>query len=409
MKVALLSEYPLGTDRVVGGLEAVARELAGGLARRPGVEVHVLSFHGGLATQSRETVDGVHVHRFALPRRFGNVTRGAAERRATQERLREIGPDVVHSLGLGPKALAAADSGFPWLVSVNGIQSVEARTAGGWKNRVRAAVLGGMENAGLRRATDVIVPNGIVAGMLRGRLGGARVHVLENPVDARFFDVRPSGDPGCVVCVGRLLPLKAPEDLVEAARRVVADGGRIRVRFVGPPDDRWYLESLRERVRAAGLGRSVEFLGFVSDEELLRQMGSAGLLVHPSRVEVAPLAVMQAMAAGLPVIATNVGGTARLVDPGRTGLLVPPGEPARLARALLQLGADPARARAMGAAGRLEAEQRFRLSVHLDGALALYREACRPPLDSTGSRRRNALEFRRIAHVPGTGNRRGSS
>ena len=401
MRIALLSEYPLGRDRVVGGLEALARELSRGLASRDDVEVHVLSFHGGLATATRETVEGVQIHRFALPARWGNVTGGAAERRATRQRLREIRPDVVHALGLGPKSLAAADSGFPWVVTVNGIQSNEARTTGGWKNRVRAAVLGGMENAGMRRATDIVVPNERVGEMLRGRTGSARVHVLENPVDASFFDLRPAGDPSRVVCVGRLLPLKAPEDLIEAARRLAIEGVGVRVRFVGPAEDRWYLEGLKERVRSAHLGTSVEFLGFVSDEDLRSEMAAAGVLAHPSRVEVAPLSVMQAMAAGLPVVATDVGGTGRLVDPGRTGLLVPPGEPARLARALAQLRADPPRARRMGVAARAEAERRFRLEGHLDRALDLYREVSARSFDSTGSRRRNALEFRGITHNSG--------
>ena len=257
----------------------------------------------------------------------------------------------MHSLGLGPKALAAADSGFPWLVSVNGIQSNEARSAGGWKNRVRAAVLAGIENAGLRRATDVVVPSDVVAEMLRGRLGVARVHTIENPVHDRFFDVTPSGEGSRILCVGRLLPLKAPEDLLEAARLLAREGRKVHVRFVGPPDDRWYLESLRDRARVAGLSAHVVFLGGVSDDSLLAEIAGAGVLAHPSRVEIAPLSVMQAMAAGLPVVATSVGGTGRLVDAGRTGLLVPPGQPARLARALAQLLDDPARARRMGAGG----------------------------------------------------------
>lgn len=276
MRIAILSEFPRSRDRAVGGLEAVARELAGALATQDGLEVHVVSFHANLAGPSQEDVDGVRVHRFPLPQRFGNVTRGAAERRATAARLRAIRPDVVHSLGLGPKALAAADAGFPWLVSVNGIQSNEAHTSGGFKNRVRAAVLAGMENAGLKRAKDVIVPSDVVADMLRGRLGSARVHTIENPVHERFFALRPAGDPSNVLCVGRILPLKAPEDLIEAARLLASNGRHLRVRFVGPPDDRWYLETLKERARAAGLGGRVTFLGGVPDEQLEAEVAAAG-------------------------------------------------------------------------------------------------------------------------------------
>jgi glycosyltransferase involved in cell wall biosynthesis len=134
-------------------------------------------------------------------------------------------------------------------------------------------------------------------------------------------------------------------------------------------------------------------------------MASAGLLVHPSRVEIAPLSVMQAMAAALPVVATAVGGTGTLVDPGRTGLLVPPGHPARLARAIAQLVDDPARAQRMGAAGRREAEARFRRETHVARTLEVYRAVAARALDSTGSERRNRIAFQKVA--PGAGARRG--
>jgi glycosyltransferase involved in cell wall biosynthesis len=127
-------------------------------------------------------------------------------------------------------------------------------------------------------------------------------------------------------------------------------------------------------------------------------MQRAGVLVHPSRLEIAPLVVMQAMAAGLPVIATDVGGTRRLVDAARTGLLVPPGQPSRLSRALGVLQEDPDRARAMGAEGRRDAEARFRIEGHVDRILEIYRQ--RLALDSTGSRSRNALEFLGLAREP---------
>jgi glycosyltransferase involved in cell wall biosynthesis len=131
----------------------------------------------------------------------------------------------------------------------------------------------------LRRATDVIVPNDVIAGMIRGRIGGGRVHLVENSVDARYFDVRPGADPSRVLCVGRLLPLKAPQDLIEAARLRARDGRAIRVRFVGPFEDPWFFESLRERTRLAGVASLVEFCGFLSDDDLRREMECR---IHPA-------------------------------------------------------------------------------------------------------------------------------
>lgn len=405
MRVVLCAEFPRAPDRVVGGIEEIARGLARSMARRSGLEVHVISFHAGLEGARTEEVAGVIVHRFPLPRRFGNVTFGAQERRVTVRAIRRLSPDVVHALGMGPKALGAADSGTPWLVSVNGIQSNEARHAGGVVNRVRAWAFARMEDTTLRAATDVLVPNERVAEMLDGRLDAARVHCIENAVDESFFEIVPRRESGRIVCVGRVLPLKAPEDLIEAARRLAASGRKARVRFVGPADDPRYLDELRARVRALDLEDRVEFLGFVPDDVLRAELAAAVVLAHPSRVEVAPLSVMQAMAASLPVVATDVGGTRHLVADGETGRLLPPGRPERLAEALAEVLAESPTARRWGEAGRAEAEGRFRVERVVDRTLDVYRSlvGVSGVSESTGSGSRNPIEFQGIARNPRNG------
>jgi glycosyltransferase involved in cell wall biosynthesis len=306
---------------------------------------------------------------------------------------------VVHSLGLGPKALAAASSGLPWVVSVNGIQSNEARATGGLRNAIRGFVLRRVEQAGLDAARDVIVPNPLVRSLLGSRLKGQRVHLVENQVDEVFFDVDGEGDPATIVCIGRLLPLKSPETLIDAVRRLADRRHDVRVRFVGPPDDPAYLETLRQRAARLGLLDRVTFLGFVSDDELLREVAGAGILAHPSRVEVAPLAVMQGLAAGRAVVATRVGGTAHLVRDRRTGRLVPPADPDAMASALEAYLLDPPLARRLAEAGRADARERWLPARVLERTQAVYeavREA-RPGFESAGSRRRNPIELRSLA------------
>ena len=91
-----------------------------------------------------------------------------------------------------------------------------------------------------------------------------------------------------------------------------------------------------------------------------------------SRSEGAPFSILEAMAAGLPVVATDVGGVRELVADGETGLLVPAGDPARLAEALRSLLADPALRRRLGAAGHARARERFDLRALRDAHLELY-------------------------------------
>jgi glycosyltransferase involved in cell wall biosynthesis len=235
--------------------------------------------------------------------------------------------------------------------------------------------------------------------MLRGRLSRQRVHLIENQVDESFFGIQGAGDPATIVSIGRLIPLKAPEVLIEAAGRLAAEGRSFRLRFVGPADDPAYLETLRACARGAGVADRVTFLGFVSDAELLSELKGAGILAHSSRVEVAPLAVMQAMAAGRAAVATDVGSTAHLVDEGRTGHLVPPDRPDALAGALARLLDDPATARRLGEAARAEAQERFLPARVVDRTLAVYRALAPSGTTSEtgGSDFPNRLELQAIA------------
>lgn len=399
MRVALCAEYPQNPDRVVGGIEEVTRRFAHALASRDGVEVHVVSFHQGQRPRSAtEEIDGVFIHRRALPDRFGNVSMGRPERADTVAALREIDPDVVHPLGIGPKALAASESGLPWVVTVNGAQAAETRAIGGIRNRVRAAVFHRLEEESLRRAHTIIVPNPVVRALLGDRIRHARVFTIENAVDERFFDLPGGGDPRRVICVSRVIPHKRPELLVEAARRARATGGPFQVRWIGPADHEGFLDGLRAQVRDAGLEGAFEFVGFVSDDELRAEIAAAGLLVLPSAVEIAPISVMQGMAAGLPAIATDVGGTRHLVEDGRTGRLVPADDVEALATALRSTLDDPEGASAMGAAARVEARERFRVARVVDRTLEVYGTVSPRPgkLEATGSNVRNSLELRAI-------------
>ncbi|MEJ0015133.1 MAG: glycosyltransferase family 4 protein [Acetobacteraceae bacterium] len=110
-------------------------------------------------------------------------------------------------------------------------------------------------------------------------------------------------------------------------------------------------------LRDAGLGERLRLLGY--REDVADLMAAADIFVLPSRFEGLPMSVIEAMLSGLPVVATAVRGPAEQVVPEETGLLVPAGDAAALARALARLAADPALRARMGAAGRRRAEERY--------------------------------------------------
>ena len=169
-----------------------------------------------------------------------------------------------------------------------------------------------------------------------------------------------------LVHVGRFAPPKNHALLVEAFAHVRADAP-LYLLLVGGGE---LEDAVREQVAALGLESRVRFLGVRADvADILR---ASDVFVLSSRVEGNPLSVMEAMAAGLPVVSTAVGGVPELVREGATGLLVPSEDAGALARALQALVDDPVRRQAMGAAARQDAIAHFDIRHTVRGYEQLY-------------------------------------
>lgn len=178
-----------------------------------------------------------------------------------------------------------------------------------------------------------------------------------------------------LACVGRISPEKGQIDLIEALRMVRERGGRISAVLAGDGPDRAAVES---RVREAGLTDSVHLLGYIDPPQQV--LDEADLLVLPSHTEGLPNAALEAMAMHVPVLATSVGGTPDVVTDGATGRLVPPGEPARLADALMDFLADEAPWRVMADRALTMVAERFDFSARTRALEHIYDElgAARP-------------------------------
>jgi len=205
-----------------------------------------------------------------------------------------------------------------------------------------AAVAGSLPDR-LRRSGRVVVA---LPGLDRRAIGGG---------DRRRARSRLGAGPDAVVilCLARLAPSKGQLDLVQAAATLNRPESLLLV-VCGPSQQqhRTYEADLRSAVQRHGLEGSVRFTGFVSDSERADLLAGADLLVHPARAENFGLAVAEAMAVGLPVVAADAPGPRSLVDDPHTGLLYPAGDVAALRRCLERALADPDWRRRAGAAGR---------------------------------------------------------
>jgi sugar transferase (PEP-CTERM/EpsH1 system associated) len=180
------------------------------------------------------------------------------------------------------------------------------------------------------------------------------VRTIPNGIDLDQFTFVGPDAAGPAVFVGRLTAEKDVGTLLRAVAHLAVDRPAFRLAVAGSGPCEAELKDLAATLRITG---SVEFLGEVRDVPAL--LGRASLFVLPSITEGMPLTVLEAMACGLPVIATSVGGTPEAVKHGLTGLLVASGDVRAMADALLRVHSNADAARAMGQAGRERAEALF--------------------------------------------------
>jgi glycosyltransferase involved in cell wall biosynthesis len=213
-----------------------------------------------------------------------------------------------------------------------------------------------------------------------------RVSVIPNAVDPdRFTDPDPRAlakllrhfrtrRSRIVGAAGRLSPEKGFDVLVAAAERVLAEDPSVGFVLFGEGRCR---AELLQQVAAAGLGGSFVLGGFRAD--LDRLVPHLDLLVLPSHTEGLPNIVLEACAAGVPVVATAVGGTPEVIEDGVSGLLVPPGDPEALAARIRDALSSEEKLREMGFQGRQRVLERFTFPVQVGHYLKLFRSLCPAP------------------------------
>ena len=374
LRIVIAGYHPADPADLLGGVEAITLRLAEGLGALGGHEIHVVTTREGLRTSERREYPGRTVH--LLPRSpfLGNLTLMAVDRRRLRRAFARLAPDVIHAHSTSEFALAALESGRPTVVSVHGIVREEARLARGWRERVRGRAAAALEARVLARAREVIVVSPYVAEVFGHYFTRARTHAVETSVSDVFFRVERRPEAATVLFAGLIIPRKGVLELVRAARLVAAELPGVRFRLAGPETDPAYAGEVRRAIAAGGLADTVALLGSLSPAELAREHARATMLVLPSRQETAPIAIQEAMASGLPVVATDVGGNRYLVDEGPCGTLVPAGEVEALAAAITALLRDPARAARCGEAARREATRRFTARAVAERTLAVYGE-----------------------------------
>lgn len=259
------------------------------------------------------------------------------------ERLRADSPDLVH-IYYGHKAVRflgmLKDWGGPWIVSFHGVDAAKFLDQPGYLEQLREVfATAQLVLARSQSLLDRLQSLGCPPEKLR-------LNRTPIPLDHLHITQRPTPPEGHwrLVQACRLIPKKGILTTLDALQTVVKTHPNLRYILCG---DGPQTEAIRTRAAALGLTENVEFKGWLKPEQLEQEYQSAHLFLHPSELtpeadqEGIPNSMLEAMATGLPVVATTHGGIPEAVTSGTDGLLVPERSPAELAQAILQILNDP--------------------------------------------------------------------
>lgn len=373
MRVAMFSDY--FPPHLGGGVEKVVLELSRGLAAA-GVDLDVYTLRTAGGAEFEE-IDGFRVHRAAAfdltsTLRLQSAVSPSLIAKVACE-LRANPPDIIHAHShfFFSSIVAAASArllGRP-LVTTLHLGSLEAMPLA---QRLPVLVYERSLGRAIVAASDrvIAVSQAVADYAQRYGAGPEKTMVQPNAVDCKvYYPAKTRGRrPVRFAFVGRLIQNKGPQYLIEAVPQLLAIAPEAEIWFVGDGPLRVWLEN---RAGELGLTGRVSFFGTRADvPELLRQ---CDVFIRPSLMEGMPLTVLEAMATGLPVIATPVGGTAEIVEHEVTGLLVDPGEVDQLGQAMQRLLNTRLRNR-LGEEARRRVEADFGWPRIVQDTLALYED-----------------------------------
>lgn len=354
----MVARYPVTGREPAGGVEVAAVRLATAFAAR-GIDTAVVA-PGPRGRYVRDLVEVVHTPEDA---RLGLVTRLREWRAGARRELAQLDADLIHGQSLITCGIAATDDrrAVPKVLTVHGnvFQDVLAQSRG-LGSAVRERLVRSLAEHAVERATVVV---GVHPDQTLNVPGKPRRFVhIPNIVDDVFFGISPQpGAPRVLYCGGSRR-VKGWDVLAEAWPAVAERVPGATLEVIG-----WDGEGEPQ----AGSGLAVEWEAAARSGAVAAAMARASVVVLPSRFELAPITLGEAWAAGVPVVATAVGGLASLA-PG-AAVLVPSESPADLAAALSDVLSGTTGTTDLVAEGRRRAEA-WRVDSVVEAHLSLYRE-----------------------------------
>lgn len=346
MNIIQIGPYPLSPECIHGGVEASVYGLVQELTKNHTVDVFDIP---RLGEKDRvERYGNLTIHRYTNP---GTHNKDAVLR--LNEMVRDIvalGPEICHVHGTNAinKEIyfALQQQGIKMMLTVHGILREEKRQALLRKPSPKALyqyiIQSRDERELLEAAPRIIVDTAYVEEKLKayGLKHVPQMYVIPQGIDETYYGIECNPNSNVILCVGAIAPRKGHIHTVEMFNRLRAKGVDAKLRMIGSLADKAYYDQLNQKIAASRYKNDISIDANLPREELLKAYAEAKLFVLHSREESQGIVFAEAMATGLPVVATKIGGIPYVVADGKSGLLCPYGDVTTMTEMVEQLMMD---------------------------------------------------------------------
>jgi len=384
MRVVILGNYPIYPfiDRLGIQKKAIKRitswnfTFVNELRKIANTEIYVIT--SGKGVLNKTTIieeNNLHIFYLVESKLMTGLTMFNNFVRQSHKLIETIKPDIVH--GIGTEHIwpyAAVSSGYPCIVTVHGIMSeIVKKVKTPLFSRMR--YFAHLEKKTLRYTKNLIVISPYVEQML-AQYTKAEMYPIENPISDIYYDVlaKPNNNK-TILFVGDTLERKSLGTLLEAFSTLVANSNASdwNINVVGPiKRGDYYNNVIVPTMIKNNISQRINFKGFMFPEQLAEEYSKSACLVLTSIEETAPMCIAEAMAVGLPVIASRISGIPYMVKEGESGFLFEPKNVVELAEKMKILIENPSLRVKMGSAGRRSAAERWKPQMIVQKTSDIY-------------------------------------
>ena len=374
MKVVVFSRYPVDSSRPKGGVESVTVVLVKALAKLGDLDIHLVTLERERTKIAIEQDGDITVHRLPGSHwpQIMDIVAGPGKKRLVRY-IKDLKPDILHThetygLGLGHISI-------PHVFTFHGFDHANLVADSAKFAWIRSPLWKFVEQRGFAAQTNIISISPYVRKMIEPQTN-ASIYDIDNPVDERFFNITRRPEPGRILCVGWINDRKNTLGSVKAFARIVDSYAEAKLIIAGEPNEAEYFKQVKQFIAQHGIGNRVELLGHVNHIQLEQELSRTSVFLLPSRQENSPMAIAEAMAAGIPAIASNRCGMPYMIAEGKTGFLIDPESTEQIAQCLSKMVGSQQLCQQMGQAGHREAMQRFHPHIVALRTKAVYERIC---------------------------------